>query len=172
MRNAQPWTRMAFPFTPYEAPLMPVQVKVKPLVRDDAPGYVGFGFSRPHDFPHSSGDTSNNTVIVNPPPPSPPATPTIVTARRSLVAKGGLPGMVPSEEFPTTPASTVVYTTPRKRERLTPEASDKLETKIREAATKLSLTSAKTENVGDKARRDQRAKAREARKFTPLTGRR
>jgi hypothetical protein len=171
LRNAQPWTRMAFPFAPYEEKkTTPI---VKPLVRDGAPGYVGFGFSRPQDFPHSSGSTSNNTQIVNPPlrAVSPPPSTPIVTARRSLTAKGELPGMVHSE-FPASPASTVPYTTPqplpRKRERMmTPEASEKLERKIREAATNLSLTSVTGPNVGDKARRDQRALAREARKFRP-----
>ena len=172
LRNAQPWTRMAFPFAPYEdKKATPV---VKPLVRDGAPGYVGSGFSRPQDFPHSSGSTSNNTEIVNPPlrAVSPPPSTPIVTTRRSLTAKGELPGMV-HWEFPASPASTVPYTTPqplpRKRERpnLTPEASEKLERKIREAANKLSLTSVMGPNIGDKARRDQRALAREARKFRP-----
>ena len=186
MRNAQPWTRMAFPFAPYEdkaaAPL------VKPLVRDGAPGYVGFGFSRPQDFPHSSGSTSNNTEFLRGPhlrSASPPSTP-IVTTRRSLVAKGELPGMVhlaapagPSSSLafgdisPVDPPRIVdlarVYFKATTPTRMTPEASEKLERKIREAAQNLPKMKVEVpiRNVGDKASRDLRAVERDARRAGP-----
>lgn len=133
LRNAQPWTRMAFPFAPYEEKkTTPI---VKPLVRDGAPGYVGFGFSRPQDFPHSSGSTSNNTEIVNPPlrAVSPPPSTPIVTTRRSLAAKGELPGMV----YLASPATTVAWgdISPGNPPRITPEARAQIHYHLRSRTT-------------------------------------